>query len=203
MHAAIDTILRENPKSAPDFGDQWFYLALCERDFDAAGRALAAMPENGYTNEGFSFPKFWFEALLARARGDTLAAAIAFAQARAVVEKTVREQPSYAQALCILGMIDAGLGHKTDATREGQQANELLPVSKESINGSLLMQFLAVIYGWSGERDLALDQIAATARIPSPLNYGELALNPWWDSLRDDPRFEKIVTSLAPGNAAL
>jgi TolB-like protein/class 3 adenylate cyclase/Tfp pilus assembly protein PilF len=198
MHSTIDDILRENPTSAHGLADQWLYLALCERDFDAADRALAAMPDDGYTNEGFGFPKSWCEALIARARGDTPAAAVAFARARTVVEKTVREQPQYAPALCLLGLIDAGLGRNADAIREGQQACELLPVTKESINGSLLMQYLAVIYTWTGQKDLAFEQVETTARTPSPLNYGELRLNPWWDSLRSDPRFETIVASLAP-----
>ena len=87
------------------------------------------------------------------------------------------------------------------AIREGREASALLPVSKESINGSLLMQYLAVIYAWCGETDLAFEQLEATARIPSPLSYGELKLNPWWDSLRRDPRFEKILASLAPASS--
>ena len=201
MHLAIDGILGENAKSAADFADQWLYLALCERDFDAANRALAAMPDNGYTNEGFAFPKTRYEALIARARGDLSAEEAALTRARNAVEETVRDQPEYPQALCILGMIDAGLGRKAEAIREGKRASEILPVSKESINGSLLMQYLAVIYAWTGEKDLALEQVAATARIPSPINYGELKLNPWWDALRDDPRLEKIVASLAPAAA--
>ena len=135
---------------------------------------------------------------MARARGDTLTERTAFTAARAQVEKKVREQPKYAQALCVLGMIDAGLGRQAEAIREGRRASELLPVSKESINGSLLMQYLAVIYAWTGEKDLALDQLAATARIPSSVTYGDLALHPFWDSLRGDPRFEKLVASLAP-----
>ncbi len=203
MHLVIETILRENPKSAEGLADQWLYLALCERDLDAADRALAAMPESGYTNEGFAFPKSWCEALVARARGDLPAEAAAFARARAVVEKSLLTQPQYAQALCVLGMIDAGLGHNAEAIREGKQASELLPVSKESINGSLLMQYLAVIYTWTGEKDLALEQLAATARIPSGLTYGDLRTNPWWDQLRDDPRFDKIVVSLAPAGSTL
>jgi hypothetical protein len=156
------------------------------------------MPEDGYTSEGFAFPKSWCEAVVARARGDTLTEQTAFTAARAQVEKKVREQPEYAQALCVLGMIDAGLGRKAEAIREGRHASELLPVSKESINGSLLMQYMAVIYTWTGEKDLAVDQLAATARIPSSVTYGDLALHPFWDSLRADPRFEKIVASLAP-----
>ena len=97
-------------------------------------------------------------------------------------------------------MIDAGLGRSAEAIREGQHAAELLPVSKESINGSLLMQYLTVIYTWIGEKDLAFEQLAATVAIPSPLNYGELQLNPDWDPLRGDARFNKIISSLEPKN---
>ena len=92
-------------------------------------------------------------------------------------------------------MIDAGLGRKAEAVREGRRAVETLPVTKDSINGSLLMQDLAVIYAWTGEKDLAFEQLAATARIPSSVTYGDLALHPFWDSLRGDPRFEKLVAS--------
>jgi TolB-like protein/Tfp pilus assembly protein PilF len=198
LHSVIETILRENPKAAEGLVDQWLYLALCERDYAAANRALSVMPEDGYTSEGFAFPKSWCEAVVARARGDTLTEQTAFTTARAQVEKRVREQPEYAQAICVLGMIDAGLGRKAEAIREGRRASELLPVSKESIHGSLLMQYLAVIYAWTGDNDLALDQLAATARIPSSVTYGDLALHPFWDSLRGDPRFEKLVASLAP-----
>ena len=115
MHSVIDAILREEPESGADIADEWFYLALCERDFPAVKRALAAMPEDGYTNEGLAFPKSWFEALSAHARGDLSAAEAAFGKARAIVEKAVREQPDHAQALCVLGVIDAGLGLKDDS----------------------------------------------------------------------------------------
>ena len=104
MHAMIYMILQENPNSAAQVADQWFDLALCERDFDAAGRALAVMPESGYTNEGFAFPKSWYEGLFAQARGDTSVTVSTFARARSVVERTMHEQPDYAQALCLLGV---------------------------------------------------------------------------------------------------
>jgi hypothetical protein len=57
---------------------------------------------------------------------------------------------------------------------------------------------LAQIYSWAGEKDLAIEQIAAVERVPNYLTYGLLQLHPYWDSLRGDPRFEKIVASLAP-----
>jgi serine/threonine-protein kinase len=131
-------------------------------------------------------------------RGDTAAARTAFTSAHNEMAKLVREQPSYPEALCALAMTDAALGHKEDAIREGRRAVELLPVTKESIAGSLLVQYLALIYAWTGEKDLAFEQLTIAAQIPGYLSYGQLRLHPYFDALRGDPRFEKIVASLAP-----
>ena len=116
------------------------------------------------------------------------------------MEKITREQPDYAQVLCVLGMSDAALGHREDAIREGRRAVELLPITKDSIDGAELVKYLAVIYALIGEKDLAIQQIAATLQIPSTLSYGNLKLHPFWDALRGDPRFEKIVADLAPND---
>ncbi len=114
------------------------------------------------------------------------------------LERTVRKQPQFASPLSVLGMADAALGRKEDAIREGKRAVELCPVSKDAVVGSELMTFLAVIYAWTGEKDLAFEQLAATVKIPGILTYGHLRLHPYWDSLRGDPRFEKILASLVP-----
>ena len=95
-------------------------------------------------------------------------------------------------------MADALLGHKEDAIREGRRAVELLPITKDSIGGSLLIQYLSLIYAWTGEKDRAFEQLAIAAQEPGPLSYGQLRLHPYWDPLRSDPRFDKIVASLAP-----
>ena len=87
---------------------------------------------------------------------------------------------------------------KEEALREGRRACELLPISKDAIDGVGLAVYLAQIYAWVGEKDLAIEQIAAVERVPNYLTYGLLKLHPYWDSLRNDPRFEKIVASLAP-----
>jgi serine/threonine-protein kinase len=131
-------------------------------------------------------------------RGDTAPARAAFSSARNEMAKLVREQPAYAEALCALGMADAALGHKEDAIREGRRAVEVLPVTKDAIIGPLLVEDLALIYAWTGEKDLAFEQLTIVARIPGYLSYGQLRLHPYWDPLRSDPRFEKIVASLAP-----
>jgi serine/threonine-protein kinase len=130
-------------------------------------------------------------------RSDQTAARAAFINARKELEKMVRDQPDYAAALCALGVIDAALGNKEDAIREGQRAVELMPVSKNAIEGPLLIKYLALTYAWTGEKDRALKQLEQAAKLPSYLSYGQLRLHPIWEPLRGDPRFEKIVASLA------
>ncbi len=200
LRETIRTILSEDPATASDLAAQWFHLALCERDAAAITQALAAIPESG-TAVDLNFPRSFCEGMAARARGDEAKAQAAFLTARAELERTVAEQPGYGPALCVLGLIDAALGHKDEAIREGRRAIELLPITKDSIDGAELMKYVGVIYAWCGERDLAIEQIAATLKTPNTLSYGNLKLHPYWDSLRGDRRFEKIVADLAPKNS--
>ena len=112
-------------------------------------------------------------------RGDKAAAHAAFTSMRAEAVKLVAEQPDYPEGLCVLGLADAALGHKDDAIREGRRAVELLPVTKDSLVGALLVQNLALIYAWSGEKDLAFEQLTIAAKLPGFLTYGELRLHPY------------------------
>jgi tetratricopeptide (TPR) repeat protein len=152
LHATIEAILAEDPNAAPVLVNQWLDLALCERDPAAAERALASMPTDGggcYA-ETIPFPNGWCEGLAAWFRGDKSAARQGFTNARKELEERVRDQPDYAAALCALGVIDAALGNKEDAIREGERAVKLTPVSKSAIEGAMLVQYLAVIYAWTG-----------------------------------------------------
>jgi TolB-like protein len=199
LQALVGVLLAENPEGASQVADPWLYASLCQRDPAALARALAAIPPTGISTD-INFPRTYCEALVARTCGEEAAAREAFLAARAEVEKTAREQSDYGPVYTVLGLIDAGLGRKEEAMREGRRAIELLPITKDSIDGAELMKYLAVIYAWCGENDLALEQIALTLRIPSTLSYGNLKLHPYWDALRGDPRFEKIVADLAPQN---
>lgn len=87
---------------------------------------------------------------------------------------------------------------KAEAIREGRRAVELLPVRRDPINGVHMLEFLAGIYAWSGEPELACDQIDVARKLPGGLSYGQLRLSPLWDDLRGHSRFDKIVASLAP-----
>jgi len=195
LRETVAKVLSERPESAPDVAAQWFYLALCERDQAAIAQALAALPPTG-TSVDLNFPLSFCKGLAAHVKGDESAARTAFLQARSEVNKTVNKQPNYGPGYSVLGLIDAALGRKEDALREGRHAIELLPITKDSIDGAELVKYLAVIYAWCGEKNLAIEQIGATLRIPSTLSYGNLKLHPYWDPLRGDLRFERIVTDL-------
>ena len=122
----------------------------------------------------------------------------AFTAARAEQEKIVQAEPNFGPPWCVLGLIDAALGRKEEALREGRHAVELLPVEKDALRGPAVIKYLAMIAAWVGDKDLACQQLAMIARPPSPVTYGQLKLMPFWDPLRGDPRFEQIVASLAP-----
>ena len=122
----------------------------------------------------------------------------AFTAARAEQEKIVQAEPNFGPPWCVLGLIDAALGRKEEALREGRHAVELLPVEKDAINGPIIVKYLAIIAAWVGDKDLACEQLSIVVTRPTYLSYGELKLLPFWDPLRGDPRFEKIVASLAP-----
>ncbi len=195
MLEVIQNIIREDPSAVDAIAEHWLFFALCRRDAAEMGRALASLPPEGIIRRDLRMPRSFCEGLAARARNDATSANTAFTAARVEMEKIVREQPDYAQALCILGMSDAALGHKEDALREGRRAVELLPVTKDAMAGGVVLTNLAIIYAWAGEKDLALEQLATAVRFPSSdfLSYGQLKLHPFWDPLRGDPRFEKLV----------
>jgi tetratricopeptide (TPR) repeat protein len=199
LHTTIETALTQDPKTAPFIVLHWLDLAFSERDPAAAERALSAMPTGGCYDENIPFPDRWCRGLVARLRGDEPAARAAFASARRELEQIVRDQPDYAAALCAIGVVDAALGNKEDAIREGKRAVELTPVSKNAIEGARLIQYLAVIYAWTGNKDGAIERLSEAVKLPgSHVTYGDLRLNPFWDPLRGDARFEAIIASLAP-----
>jgi TolB-like protein/Flp pilus assembly protein TadD len=198
VHKTIHEIVTADPSVASSVADIWFDLALCERDNAEIAQALSAISETGSQPEFVTLPRAFCEGLAARVRNDTNAARSAFDAARAELQRIAGEQPQFGSPLSVLGLADAALGRKEEAIREGRRALELCPLTKDAVVGAELMEYLAVIYAWTGEKDLALEQLAATVRIPGVLTYGNLRLHPFWDPLRGDPRFDKIVASLAP-----
>jgi serine/threonine protein kinase/TolB-like protein/Tfp pilus assembly protein PilF len=200
LHQAIDSIRATNPAAGTSaIAHDWLFCALTERDATAAREALSALRNDKiWLVDQVQVNRPFVEGLIARMTNDEQKARSAFAAARAEQEKVLEAQPDFGPSWCVLGLIDAGLGRKEEALREGRRALELLPVEKDALVGQYLIRYFAVIAAWVGEKDLACEQLAIAVRPPSNVSYGELKLMPWWDPLRGDPRFEKIVASLAP-----
>lgn len=194
--ALMAKLTATDPKKAAEADD--INYTICERTPEAFARGLKHYPRGGAVNTSVNYPHAYFEGVIAICEGDLEKAKSAFNVARAEVAATVERDPEFAPAVSFLGMIDAGLGRKEEALREGRYACELLPPSKDAIDGVVLAVNLAQIYVWTGEKDLAVAQIEAVERLPTYLSYGLLKLQPIWDPLRGDPRFEKILASLAP-----
>ena len=198
----IDALLAQGPGDIALAANTWFLCALAARDPAAAERALVAVGDNACWSEGvIALNRSFGEGLLARMVQDEARARTAFAAARVQQEKIVQAQPDYGPALCVLSIIDAALGRKELALEEGRRAIALMPLEKDVVNASRVLQYFAITATWTGDKELALQQLEAGLRAPAAsmmLSYGALKLLPFWDPLRGDPRFEKIVESLAP-----
>ncbi len=197
LRAAINSITSARPDAATSIADTWLDLSLSERNPAEAQRAVAAMTPDGCSRENLHFPRAYCAGQAAKTQVTGGRSGI-LRHARAKAAQVVAEQPDYAEGASVLGLIDAALGRKAEAIAAGRHAVELLPVAKDSIEGALLVENLALIYAWTGETDLALADLEKAASLPGSVSYGNLKLHPNWDQLRGDPRFEAIVASLAP-----
>ncbi len=198
LHQRIESIRATNPPALPSVANDWLSCALAEDDIAAARNALDAFGEIPLTDYAVHLNRPFMEGVMARMSNDESKAQVAFVAARAEQEKIAQAQPNYGPALCVLGLIDAGLGRKEEALRESRRAVELLPVQNDAINGPLMIEYLAMTAAWVGDTDLACEQLAVVTGQPAPISYGQLKLLPFWDPLREDPRFEKILASLSP-----
>jgi len=199
----VERVRSQQPASIPDVADNWFACALAKRDSLAAEQALTVLGDGPCFVDGpIILSRQFGEGLLARAIDDEAGARRAFTAARAAQEQVVQAQKDYAPALCLLGLIDVGLGNKQAGLEEGRRAIELLPVSKDAINGPTVSAYFAMIAAWTGEKDLAIEQLSAVVQpgvyAPFCTHYGILKTFPFWDPLRGDSRFQEIVASLAP-----
>jgi serine/threonine-protein kinase len=181
LHQAIDSIRVTKPAAVRAFvAMNWLVCALAERDAAAATEALSTLDDREISlgdGDHIYFPRAFVEGVIARMTNDEHKAQLAFAAARAEQEKIVQAQPDYAFPLCVLGLIDAALGRKEEALREGRRAVELLPIERDVIDGKYLVKYLAAIAAWVGEKDLACEQLAIAVRPPFLFfDYGGLKL---------------------------
>src|SRR5438094_242414 len=199
--AEIEKILTNEAGSEKDpfMAGQRYTLALYDRDWDTASSLAPVLSQKNSLE--WSFPQlgrdFWV-GVVARLKGDETSARAAFIRARAQQKEEIRGHPDDVTLLADLGLIDAGLGKKEEALNEGRRAMELGSSVKNSFTEPYVKICFAIICAWTGERELALGQLEALTKTPGSHTYGNFRMSPMWDPLRGDPRFEKIVASLAP-----
>jgi tetratricopeptide (TPR) repeat protein len=178
-------------------------LALIDGNYAEGERVLAASPRQDFQDIDFSFyyPKAWFEGIIAREKNDFARAAAAFRNARAILAQRLVVKPEDARTIAVLAQVDADLGEKELALQEAEHAIDLMPISKDIYDGGLVLEGLAQVYTWSNEHGRAIEMLQKLTSMPSYINYARLKFHPLWKPLRGDPRFEKIVASLAPKEA--
>ena len=92
---------------------------------------------------------------------------------------------------------EAGLGQNEDAVRHARHAAEIVPPSVDAVLGPGCEMRLAQVLAMTGDRDGAFDKLGKLVKLPFGLNHGDLKLNPMWDDLRDDSRFDRILAESA------
>ena len=199
----LDAVEQQGPEAGRDVAFPLLVCSWVQRDRSTAEKAVALIPAEGVANsfDEAAVPREYCVGRTAWLFGNKDLAHTALTAARTVFERKTREEPDYPQAWSYLGLTDAMLGQRQQAIQEGKRACELLPYAKDSWVGPTWITYLAMIYAWCGEKEAALQQLETSAKLPVGITYGELKRSPDWDSLRGDPRFEKMVASLAPKNA--
>jgi TolB-like protein/Tfp pilus assembly protein PilF len=179
-------------------------LRLMMREYEKAAQILDRSHHREFNDsgiggmagalDGYTFVKEWYEGLVARGQGDSARAERLFETALRVVEADPRQCSSDAKTNSMLGLIHAALGHKEEALAYGTRAAELLPVSLDAYDGPAMRINLGMIHAQSGGIDSAIEQIAGLLKIPNGLTPGMLRVDPAWDALRGDARFEKLIS---------
>ena len=170
-------------------------LALIDHNYDRARQVLAASPRSDFQEVDFSFyyPRSWYEAIIARSQGDRISMIPAFAKAREIFAARLAEKPEDARTLAVLAQVDASLGDKTKALDEAKRAVALMPMTRDAYDAPLVLQGLAQVYTWSNEKDLAIKTVEKIMAEPGYLTTGYLRIDPAWDPLRAEQKFQALL----------
>jgi TolB-like protein/Tfp pilus assembly protein PilF len=173
------------------------WVLMLGRKFPEALREIEQFPGEVFDAVGGRAPKAFFEGLIYLCQGDKTKATTALEHARAIAEQLVQESPNDAPRRAILGEILAALGQKEAAIAEGKRATQLLPESEDAYDGPQITGRLAQIYALTGESDEAFRLLDHLLGVPNGLTIAMLKLDPAWDPLRKDPRFQALIDKYA------
>ena len=185
-----------DPAVASKIGDARVQILSADRKFAEALAAAEQLPDDaGHQAYGSAAGKHFMIGALKIRLNDEVGARAALAKAREIAEGEVRAAPDDAGRRIMLGKILALLGEKDAAMAEAQRGMELLPESKDAFNGPDVTEAAAEVYMLAGEQDRAIDMLAGLLKRPSYLTVHLLKLDPTWDPLRENPRFQALLAN--------
>jgi serine/threonine protein kinase/tetratricopeptide (TPR) repeat protein len=171
-----------------------YFLELMDRNFQASQNAIDHAITKELLNDQFSYaPSSLLRAQIESIRGNELVAKKYYDSAIAFIQLKQKTNPSDERLYSALGLAYAGLGRKKEAVTAGERGVELLPVEKEAWRGSYRLQDLAKIYVLVGEQEKAIDILERLLSVPCEVSVSVLKLEPWWEPLRNNKRFQKLV----------
>ena len=174
-------------------------ILMWQRKFPEALAVVQKFPGETLTTYNTApEPKAFREGSIYFLEGDKARAQIEFEQARIVSEQLLRDAPEDPARHAQHGLILAALGRKAEAIAEGKRAVELLPESRDAFDGPQFTAALAQIYAWTGETDEAFRLLDHLLNVPNGIAVSMLKLDPAWDSLREDPRFQALIDKYTP-----
>jgi tetratricopeptide (TPR) repeat protein len=204
--APLRALLREIPRDFDPGGGVTniaLRASLMERDYDEAEQVLSQSRYERFNDigvggpagilDGYTFPRPWYEGLIARGRGDDQAANRAFEAAQRIVEADLVKAPDDAKLVAMLGLVYAWRHQNDEAIAAGRRAVELLPSAKDAYDGPFIAAKLAVIYAQAGQSDRAIELLRELLTFPNGATPGTLRVEPEWDPLRSDPRFRNLI----------
>ena len=202
---ALRQAVLELPASTPDDRGTLnlrLFLAFVDRDWVQVKELIQKM-NGGEDNGDFAYataavPVGCYSILLARIQGEPVSGNPGFDEAREQLNQKVLKAPEDASLISQLAVVDALLNNKEKAIAEAKHAAELLPISKDAMEGAFITANLAVVYSWTNELGLAFETLSSLANGPGGIFYGTLKRDPYWEPLRQDPRYEKLLAELAP-----
>ena len=203
---SLEQLLTQTPEDIDPNGSATlarFQVKLFQRKYPEALQTVASSHRDSFS--GWvgppPFPKSFLVAQAYRLTKDQRQAQDAFEEAKRIVQSALAENPIDAPQDALLGEIEANLGQKEEAIREGKRAVELLPESRDAMDGPLMTLALARIYATLGDSDSALSLIEHSLSSPRGINVPTLRLDPVWDPIRSDPRFEKLLAKFVSPSA--
>ena len=190
-HAGLDSI---HDNDDANYQASRLRLYLIQRDFSGA-KAFAAKA----TNDIKKAPNFWLTlAAVAHAERNLKEEHHAYEEAKRLTLVALVPRPDNPRLLGELAIAEAGLGENEEAVRHARRATEILPLSVDAVEGPMCEMNLAAVLVMSGDRDVTFAKLSKLVKLPfGIINYGDLKLDPVWDDLRNDARFDRILAESA------